>query len=206
MSNNREQAKHRQTESYDVLNQKMISMSKTLYQMPVPWSFNNICGPFYQVSIDQWRLVLRWLRIFRMTRNLGWPPVSSIELLKLAMWSYPVCFLSPEGWQPSLPLFPTHHCQLNSRVCSSGSRLDLCWWLCTAIEFWELFCPRAETKEADAWNFCHLYRILIKFHYHMQWSLVICWKDAIKTPSYPCISHCYQTFCKTGGSKQPHSL
>ena len=35
----------------------------------------------------------------------------------------------PRRVTPSLPLFPTHHCQLYSHVCSSGSLLNLCWWL-----------------------------------------------------------------------------
>ena len=46
----------------------------------------------------------------------------------LAMWNCGlpyVYWLSLEGWQPCLPLFPTHHCHLNSHVCSSGSRSEL---------------------------------------------------------------------------------
>ena len=52
------------------------------------------------------------------------PPSPKSDYLEL-----PCVLPFPRRVTPSLPLFPTHHCQLNSHVCSSGSLLNLCWWL-----------------------------------------------------------------------------
>ena len=113
-----------------VLNQKValnVARRQSLEALIFFYNLGITRSLFISKDESSWKIIPNDLE-FRVTRV-------RVEFLKLTLWSYPVCCLSPEGWQPRLPLFPTHHCQLNSRVCSSGSRLDLCWWLCTAIEF-----------------------------------------------------------------------